>query len=374
MLKKKILLIEPYFGGSHKQFLQGLMKYVPADFVLFHLPARKWKMRMQLSAPWFVNEINELPVKDRFFDIVLMSTFLDVATFRALIAQVDGWNVNTRFLTYFHENQFSYPGILPKSTNHQFTAINFTAALASDHLAFNSRFNQQTFLDACRCYTSKASDMQLSEQVDDIEKKSRVLYPGIDFELLDGTAAPDKTSDEPLIIWNHRWEHDKNPEEFFDVLFRLKDDNIAFRLAVLGQDFKRKPAVFHEAKRRLAGTIVQFGYIADKGCYYELLEQGRFVVSTSHHEFFGISIIEAVRAGCYPLLPNRRAYPELFDKRFLYDDGSLYQILAAHLLSNTRLHPDECTALTEKFSWRTMAGAYSKWFADSNDISGTAHG
>ena len=29
---------------------------------------------------------------------------------------------------------------------------------------------------------------------------------------------------EPLILWNHRWEYDKNPEPFFQSLFRLKDE------------------------------------------------------------------------------------------------------------------------------------------------------
>ncbi len=45
------------------------------------------------------------------------------------------------------------------------------------------------------------------------------------------------------------------------------------------------------------------------------------VVSTAWHEFFGISVIEAVRAGCRALLPRRLSYPELFPKEFLYDEG-----------------------------------------------------
>ena len=51
------------------------------------------------------------------------------------------------------------------------------------------------------------------------------------------------------------------------------------------------------------------------------------IVSTARHEFFGLSVVEAVAAGAYPLLPNRLAYPELLaaaDDRaaaeaFLYD-------------------------------------------------------
>ena len=101
MSETKVLLIEPYFGGSHKQFLEGLVKYVQADYTLLQLPARKWKMRMQLAAPWFVQKIKEMAQRDRFFDIVLMSTFMDVAVFRALAAQVRGWNPDTRYFPIF---------------------------------------------------------------------------------------------------------------------------------------------------------------------------------------------------------------------------------------------------------------------------------
>ncbi|MCW5209466.1 DUF3524 domain-containing protein [Desulfobulbus sp. US1] len=43
-----ILLLEPYYGGSHKAFLIGLQQQLDYRFTLLSLPARKWKMRMQL--------------------------------------------------------------------------------------------------------------------------------------------------------------------------------------------------------------------------------------------------------------------------------------------------------------------------------------
>ena len=57
---KRVLILEAYYGGSHKLFLQGLQKAVKADYTLFTLPARKWKMRMQLSAIWFAEQISIL--------------------------------------------------------------------------------------------------------------------------------------------------------------------------------------------------------------------------------------------------------------------------------------------------------------------------
>ena len=50
--QKHILVLESYYGGSHKSFLDGLQAHLPVHLTLVTLPARKWKMRMQLAAPW----------------------------------------------------------------------------------------------------------------------------------------------------------------------------------------------------------------------------------------------------------------------------------------------------------------------------------
>ena len=50
----------------------------------------------------------------------------------------------------------------------------------------------------------------------------------------------------PLILWNHRWEYDKNPESFFECLYQLQQNDIDFDIAVLGESFNTNPNVFDD--------------------------------------------------------------------------------------------------------------------------------
>lgn len=366
MTDNKVLLVEPYYGGSHKLFLDGLVHAVDADFSLLSLPPRKWKMRMQLSAPHFINELGKIPTEKRCFDTVLLSTFVDAAVFRALTPRVDGWNDRCRCLTYFHENQFCYPGQLGKHTNHQFTAINFSTALVSDEIGFNSEFNRSSFLSACRTYLGKAADMDIGGFLEAVEKKSSVLYPGIDFSGIDEARGDQGAHSPRLIIWNHRWEHDKNPEEFFETLYRLDDEGVDFRLSVMGENFKNQPACFAQARERLHERIVHWGYIEDRNEYYRRLAEGDIVVSTALHEFYGISILEAVRAGCRPVLPKRLSYPELFGDEFLYDEGELGQQLIVLLEGDMDFKREQALIMTEPYSWESRQGDFTSWLSSTH--------
>ncbi len=358
---KRVLILEPYYGGSHKVFLQGLQRTVQADYTLLTLPARKWKMRMQLSALWFVEQIKLIPVEQRFFDTVLCSTFVDVAVLRSLLTTIPGWNHGARFCTYFHENQFAYPTQIADATIQRFTSINFTTALASDSCAFNSSFNLETFLAGIRSYLKKATDMKLKGCVPAIREKSLVLYPGMDYSFVDRIQSQEREEGPPVVVWNHRWEHDKGPELFFDALYLLQKKGVAFRLIVLGQSFANSPECFEEARRRLTKETIHFGYAQSSEQYGELLGRGDVVVSTARHEFFGIAVLEAIRAGCYPLLPAALSYPELYDDIFLYPPGKLAHRLEELLAYPIHLGHDAISTLTQRFDWDECKDQYKQW-------------
>ncbi len=358
---KRILVLEPYFGGSHKLFLNGLQETVGADYTLLTLPARRWKMRMQLSALWFVEQVRLIPQEERFFDTVLCSTFVDVAVLRSLLLTLPGWNHQAWFCTYFHENQFAYPNQVTDASVQHFNSINFTTALSSDRCAFNSHFNLESFLDGIRSYLKKATDMKLSDCVSTIREKSIVLYPGMDYSCVDNIQGQNKQDGPPVIVWNHRWEHDKGPELFFEALYRLQEKGVAFQVMVLGQSFANVPECFEEARKRLTREIVHFGYVRSKKQYGKLLKQADIVVSTAIHEFFGIAVLEAVRAGCYPLLPKDLSYPELYDDQYLYKTGKLASRLERMLGQSHHLEEDKAYALTQRFSWNECKKQYQQW-------------
>jgi glycosyltransferase involved in cell wall biosynthesis len=109
---------------------------------------------------------------------------------------------------------------------------------------------------------------------------------------------------------------------------------------------------------------LHFGYIGSKHEYAKWLKQGDIVVSTADHEFFGMAVIEAVRAGCRPLLPDWLSYPELFPKEFLYTDDNFKNHLREALTSK-RLDRESSEKLTQPYSWDSIAEQYGSWITDS---------
>lgn len=363
---KRVLLLEPYYGGSHKQFLAGVQQWVDAEFVLLSLPARKWKMRMQFSAIWFVEQIKAMPATEQRFDVVLCSTFVDVAVLRALLCSLPHWNQKAFVKTYFHENQFAYPSQQKDISMRQFTSINCSTALASDGCAFNSYYNLDSFVSGVHKVTKFASDMRIAKSVEAIRRKSVVLSPGMDYSFIDERPVPAKIDGPPVIVWNHRWEHDKGPEVFFAALYSIQKKSIPFRLIVLGESYANMPACFAEAEKRLKNEILHFAYAESRKHYAELLRLGDIVVSTAKHEFFGISVLEAIRAGCYPLLPDSLSYPELYPKEFQYSSGTLAQRLAELLQSPVSFAAEKAHELTERFSWQQLQKKYRQWLLETD--------
>lgn len=267
-------------------------------------------------------------------------------------------------LVYFHENQITYPLAQGESRDVQFGFTDITTALAADRILFNSRTHYNAFFAALPPFIKMMPEFHPLWVTDAIEAKAGILHPGCRF--MPGKPVlekPDTTP--PLIIWNHRWEFDKNPSEFFAALDAVLDRGLEFRLALLGENFQKVPKPFILAKRRLGDRIVCYGFEKSRKAYRRWLEQGAIVISTAHQENFGISMVEAIRHGCLPLLPDRLAYPEILPKtfhdRFLYtNQEDLEKKLSALIERYTDFENarEPLADAMEKYAWAKMAPRY----------------
>jgi glycosyltransferase involved in cell wall biosynthesis len=146
------------------------------------------------------------------------------------------------------------------------------------------------------------------DSVEQIRGKAAVHYPGVERP----TRFPTRMDGPLTILWSGRWEHDKNPEDYFAAIELLENRKVDFRLNVLGESFGTVPPVFSAAKKQFADKIRRWGYV-DRDEYSRALLESDVIVSTANHEYFGIGVVEAICSGVYPLLPRRLSYPELLE-------------------------------------------------------------
>jgi glycosyltransferase involved in cell wall biosynthesis len=326
----KFLFLEPFFGGSHKDFAEGLVTHSRHDIELITLPARFWKWRMRGATLHFYNLLPALSE----YDGIISSALMSLSDFK-MLAGADC----PPALVYFHENQLTYPLAPGEAMDMHFGFTDITTCLAANRILFNSKTHLNHFFKTLPGFLKKMPEFRPHWVTEAIRKKAGTLYPGCHFP---AAICPrgEKTELPPLIIWNHRWEFDKNPQDFFDALEAISRKGIDFRLALLGENFQTIPPPFVKAKDHFKNQIVQYGYVPSKEAYHDWLRKGDIVISTAQQENFGISIVEAIRYGCLPLLPNRLAYPEILPKAFhvdfLYQDqADLIRKLASLL---TQLH------------------------------------
>ena len=298
-------------------------------------------------------------------DLILATDMLDLTTFLSLTRE-KSHNIPTAI--YFHENQLSYPWSpkdrdIQKNRDNHYRFINYASALAADRVFFNSDFHMNSFLDALRPFLKHFPDHNELDSVNIIRNKSSVLYLGMDLQRFEGCEV--KKEGKPLILWNHRWEYDKNPELFFSVLRKVKNDGYNFVLAALGENFSQSPIVFEQAKNIFKDEIVQWGYTGSFDEYAEWLWKADILPVTSNQEFFGASVMEAIYCDTWPILPARLTYPELIPKKnhkkHLYkNESELYKKIIWTIQNYKKIRKTNLSAIAFQFDWKAMAPIYDK--------------
>lgn len=300
----RVLALEGYYGGSHRAFLDTWIAHSRHDWRLISLPARHWKWRMRGSAIWFADEIAKLPAGG--FDVIFTSDMTSVADVRALLPPAYRL---TPIVCYFHENQLTYPLSPHDIRDYQYGMTNITSILAADAVWFNSEHHRSAFNDAA-CAIVRKMPSHRPELATRLHDHTCVHYPAVEPPPSDLAKAP-RNNNRLRILWNHRWEYDKNPRPFLSSLIELDRWGVDFELVFLGERFRAAPPAVADLTPQIEHRVVIDGFMDDREAYWRALASCDVAVSTAIQENFGIAVVEAILAGCQPLLPNRLSYPEL---------------------------------------------------------------
>ena len=369
-----ILALEPWYGGSHRNFLDGLVKHSGHRFHRITMAARFWKWRMHGGAVTMARKAVQAVEEGFTPDVILATSMVNVPAF---LAMTRAHLTNVPVVYYLHENQLTYPLPESKTRDYTYAYINYLSCLAADRVVFNSDFHYDEFMRALPGLLRAFPDYTHLHTVQEIRQKSTVLHLGMDLQAHDqyasdyGGHAWGPSMRPPIVLWNQRWEYDKNPEAFFRLMNRLDDIGCQFRLILAGKHFEEQPYEFEQAFERYAERILHYGYAEDFEEYSRLLHRADLVVSTAIHEFFGIAVMEAVYCGCHPLLPNRLSYPELIPSTLhkpllhapvLYEDEEeLFRILSSILKGEERpLPPSTLRSILEPLDWPEHVAHYDQ--------------
>jgi glycosyltransferase involved in cell wall biosynthesis len=335
----KILLLSAYDAQSHRYWRESLVdQFEQYQWTVLSLPPRFFSYRVRANPmTWF---IEQRPILSADYDLIIATSMVDVATLKGLIPSL----ATTPLWLYCHENQFSYPlshHLDDRALNNLDAKMVFVYnCLAAKQISFNSEFNRRTAIDGLQALLKKFPEKIPVSFVDEIMAKTSVL--AVPLQTVNAVSQPLMTTHQGdkqksiKIIWNHRWEYDKGPDILLAIVEQLAAAGQAIEFNIVGQQFRQSPAAFSAIKQAIerSATIKlgRWGFVQSITDYQQLLTECDVVLSTALHDFQGLSVLEAVQAGCIPLLPDHLVYPEIFSSIYLYPCGGEPKAIAKKVL------------------------------------------
>ncbi|MBS1614253.1 MAG: DUF3524 domain-containing protein [Bacteroidetes bacterium] len=365
-----ILLVEPFYTGSHKKWADELKQFSSHNVEILSLSGHYWKWRMHGGAVSLADKANKRYNTSNKPDLILATDMLDLSLFMSLTR---AWSHSIPTAIYFHENQLNYPwsptdrDVKLQRDNH-YAFINYASCLSADHIFFNSQYHQEAFINELPSFLNGFPDNNNFDTVELIKSKSSVLPLALNLKKL-AEHKPEKIEKalRAVVLWNHRWEYDKNPERFFNALIEISERGIAFNLVVLGESYEKRPKIFDIAKEKLADHILHWGYAESYEEYCKWLWTADVLPVTSVQDFFGISVIEAMYCNVVPYLPKRLAYPEhipaAYHNTFFYDEEDFVNKLQRRIWDVKYLRVMDTQQYAAKYDWSEQITRYDGEFA-----------
>lgn len=362
----RILLLSAYDAMSHKMWRSRLIDMFPDHlWTQLILPPRhfNWRIRGN-SLQWALNAREQL---EQDYDLLIATSMVDLASLRGFVPSI----AQVPTLLYFHENQFAYPlASTQRNSNIEPQLVPLYSTLCADAIIFNSNYNRSSFLQGAKELLEKLPDQFSPELLERISNSEVVPVPLEEFSSQGETSKLKRQPQMLDVVWNHRWEYDKDPKLLLQLVEAIIEKRLPIRLHVVGQQFRSSPVEFEKIETLLQQHTQEldiqkgcFGFIEHRADYISLLRNCDVVLSTAQHDFQGLSIQEACALGCTPLVPDALVYPEYIPGEYRYpnEDGVSCGIILKQL-SNWQQMKTEGLALPkvslDDFSQETLRGKY----------------
>ncbi|XP_042716823.2 tRNA-queuosine alpha-mannosyltransferase isoform X8 [Chrysemys picta bellii] len=366
-----ILLIEAFYGGSHKQ-LADLLQEEIEECVLYTLPAKKWHWRARTAALYFMQTV---PANANY-RILFASSVLNLTELIALRPDFG----KLKKVLYFHENQLTYPVQKCQERDFQYGYNQILSCLVADIVVFNSAFNMESFLTSIGKFLKLIPDHRPKDLEKIIRPKCQVLHFPIRF--------PDVSRFMP----EHKLAHLEKITGF-----RGNEDTYLFRCLPFQQKYRATGSLMKtsssspesglcEAQSGLCTT--QQERLQYPLTSLEKLNKSKASASTNqevpcqedkqHVTFNPCNLlsgtdyqqrplhivwphrwIEAVYCGCYPLCPNALVYPEIFPAEYLYSTPEqLFKRLQNFCKRPDIVRKHLYKGEMDQFSWAALRGKF----------------
>ena len=331
-MTRRILAFQPWDDGSHAAVRTSIERHARFEWSWRSLPGRGPRWRLRHAALQFAALLrDESPSTLDEIDAIHATSMLSLSDLRATMPAVLR---NRPFILSMHENQIAYPtgdatAARDRDRDGHLAFTNLASIEAADRVAWNSRWNRDSFVEGMRSILRHAPERVDDGWVTRLESKSVVVPPPIEFEEIraaapavgraevlhnTGVAGSSAAGGVVRVVWPHRWEHDKGVDELLELadeaLAREQHGGPAIRWILLGHRFGEVPTAIETLLGRHADRIEHAGPVSRLE-YLAWLHRADWVLSTARHEFFGMAVAEALVAGCLPWLPDRLSYPEL---------------------------------------------------------------
>lgn len=150
------------------------------------------------------------------------------------------------------------------------------------------------------------------------------------------------------VVFSSRWDSEKRPDKFLRIMDMVVSDEPLTQFVIcsgspkLTSNSSTLVQMLEYYKGKYPNNLIVREGLSKKD-YYEILASSKVQVNTALQDWVSFTLLEASVAGCWPVYPNFRSFPETLQKQpiFLYDDDkTAATMIVAALRSETIFHPD----------------------------------